>query len=91
MYGSLILILLRNCVAIPGKEIFVQLHLIWLSPGIMLSYITEWDKHIYKSNMADMDEICEDRNTSDEALEQPEGILQLIDKLENIVDQLLPG
>lgn len=31
MYGSLILILLKNCVAVPGKEIFVQLHLIWLS------------------------------------------------------------
>ena len=41
--------------------------------------------------MADMDEIWEDRNTSDEALEQPEGILELIDKLESIVDQLVPG
>ena len=35
-----------------------------------------------------MDQICEGENTSGEALEQPEGILQLIDKLETIVDQM---
>ena len=41
--------------------------------------------------MADVDPICEDENTRGEVLEQPEGILQLIDKIENIVDQMLPG
>jgi len=85
----------------------------------MISYIAEWNKHIHKRNMAEVDQICEvgntccevgntccevgntccevgntcceDGNTCREAVEQPEGILQLIDKLENIVDQLLPG
>jgi len=41
--------------------------------------------------MEDVDQICEDGNISGEALEQPEGILQLIEKLENIVDEILPG
>ena len=41
--------------------------------------------------MEDVPQTCEDGNTSCEALEQPEGILQLIEKLENIVDQMLPG
>ena len=38
-----------------------------------------------------MEQIFEGGNTSGEALEQPEGILQLIDKLENIVDRRMPG
>jgi len=37
-----------------------------------------------------MDQICEVENITSEALEQPEGILQLIDKLEKIVDQMVP-
>ena len=41
--------------------------------------------------MADIDQICKGVNASGEALEQPEEILQLIDKLETIVDQMLPG
>ena len=38
-----------------------------------------------------MDQICEGGTTSGEALEQPEGILQLIDKLETTLDHLVPG
>jgi hypothetical protein len=40
--------------------------------------------------MADVDPICEDGYTRWEVLEQHEGILQLIDKIENILDQMLP-
>jgi len=40
--------------------------------------------------MEGMDQICAVVNSSNEALEQPEGILQLIDKLEEIVDQMVP-
>jgi len=48
-------------------------------------------RHFVIKKMEDVPQTCEDRNTSCEALEQPEGILQLIEKLENIVDQMLPG
>ena len=51
---------------------------------------TKW-RHFVIRKMEDVDQICEDGNTSGEALEQPEGILQLIEKLENVVDQMMPG
>ena len=42
-------------------------------------------------NMADCDEINEDGTTIDQVTEEPEGIFQLIDKLESIVDHMVPG
>ena len=39
--------------------------------------------------MADMDQVWEGGNTSSEALEQPEGILQLIDQPRNISGEAL--
>ena len=42
-------------------------------------------------NMADWDGASEDGTTTDQVTENPEGVLQLIDKLENIVDQMLQG
>jgi len=42
-------------------------------------------------NMADCDETNEDGTKSDQVTEEPEGIFQLIDKLESIVDHMVPG
>ena len=42
-------------------------------------------------SMADWDGAYEDGTKTDQVTENPEGILQLIDKLENIVDQMLQG
>jgi len=42
-------------------------------------------------NMADCDEINEDGTKSDQVIDESEGIFQLIDKLENIVDHMVPG
>ena len=41
--------------------------------------------------MADSDETNEDGTKSVQVTEEPVGILQLIDKLEDIVDQMVPG
>ena len=42
--------------------------------------------------MEDVDETCDEGGIrSSPAPEEPPGILQLIDQLENIVDTLLPG
>ena len=42
-------------------------------------------------NMADCYETNEDGTTSDQVSEESEGIFQLIDKLESIVDHMVPG
>ena len=42
-------------------------------------------------NRAACDGTNKDETKSDQATAEPEGILQLIDKLEKIVDQMVPG
>ena len=50
------------------------------------------DIYLYLSmDMADCDGTNEDMTKSEQVTEEPEGILQLIDKLEDIVDQMVPG
>jgi len=56
---------------------------------------TESDKvteYIYLNmNMTDCEQTTEDGMKLGQVTEEPEGILQLIDKLEDIVDQMVPG
>jgi len=47
--------------------------------------------NLLNMNMADWDGASEDGTKTDQVTENPEGVLQLIDKLENIVDQMLQG
>ena len=42
-------------------------------------------------NMTDCEQTTEDGMKLGQVTEEPEGILQLIDKLEDIVDQMVPG
>jgi len=41
--------------------------------------------------MADIDAINEEGTKSDQVTEEPEGILQLNEKLEDVVDQMVEG
>ena len=54
--------------------------------------IVRYSQLTLQMDMEDLDGACDEGgNRSSPAPEEPPGILQLIDQLENIVDKLLPG
>ena len=54
--------------------------------------MADCNRDIYPNvNMTDCEQTTEDGMKLGQVTEEPEGILQLIDKLEDIVDQMVPG